>query len=74
MAAGFLPTLFLRKQRSPIMIKGTLEQLSTGRAISNKVEEQFAEGSSIKAFKGFIQNENSLNLNWQNMIRRICIR
>ena len=51
MAAGFLPTLFLRKQRSPIMIKGTLEQLSTGRAISNKVEEQFANGLSIKAFR-----------------------
>ena len=53
MAAGFLPTLFLRKQRSPIMIKGTLEQLITGRAISNKVEleEQFAEGLSIKAFR-----------------------
>ena len=50
MAAGFLPALFLRKQRSPIMIKGTLEQLITGRAIFNKVEEQFAEGLSIKAF------------------------
>ena len=51
MAAGFLPTLFLRKQRSPIMIKGTLEQLITGKEISNKVEEQFAEGSSIKDFR-----------------------
>ena len=50
MPAGSLPTLFLRKQKSPIMIKGRLEQLITGRAISNKVEEQFAEGLSIKAF------------------------
>ena len=42
---------FWGNRKSPITIKWTLEQVITSRTISNKVEEQFAEGLSIKAFR-----------------------
>ena len=54
------------------MIKGRLEQLITGRAISNKVEEQFAKGLSIKRefFKSQLAKHDHLDMYQMNSFIR----